>query len=280
MNGGQVCALPMMNTSWQQQQLQKARATWFQSFSPDHLFSVIHRCARSATAQENDSSHLVTYSHNISSFCGKFTGVSLKMFNLCCCSSRVVCTCAPATDHDFECGYQAIRLEDRGVHVEWTWAWENTSRIPCSTLTATIHSTTGVDLSWDQVHAWWRSAWLQACGACMGGSIGPQRGLVGSSDLNSLVEVADVSNKDCWSAMMARMIVEIFFCACSSTPISLTELSHSGCEHETFSLESVCGTISSSLLWLLSGGSVISTVAHRVLSLSFATAHLAALAHL
>ena len=59
-------------------------------------------------------------------------------------------------------------------------------------------------------------------------------------DLNTLVEVAD---EGWWAVMMARMNEEIFFCACSSTPISLTELIHSWCDHETISLESVCGTI-------------------------------------
>ena len=43
-----------------------------------------------------------------------------------------------------------------------------TSRTPCSTLTLTIHGTTGVDLSRYQLHAWWRSAWLQACGVLHG----------------------------------------------------------------------------------------------------------------
>ena len=38
--------------------------------------------------------------------CGHFIGVSLYIFNLCCCScSRVVCICAVATDHDLECDH-------------------------------------------------------------------------------------------------------------------------------------------------------------------------------
>ena len=40
----------------------------FQSHSPDHLFSDIHGCARSAMAQDNDSRLVVTHSHNISSW--------------------------------------------------------------------------------------------------------------------------------------------------------------------------------------------------------------------
>ena len=36
--------------------------------------------------------------------CGHFTGVSLDIYNLCCCScSRVVCTFALVTDRDLEC---------------------------------------------------------------------------------------------------------------------------------------------------------------------------------
>ena len=36
--------------------------------------------------------------------CGHFVGVSLKMYNLCCCGcSRVVCTSALVTDRDLEC---------------------------------------------------------------------------------------------------------------------------------------------------------------------------------
>ena len=82
------------------------------------------------------------------------------MFNLCCCScSRVVCTCPLVTDRDLE-NLLRVKKHERG---------NKTSRTPCSTLTVTIHGTTGVDLSRYQLHAWLRSAWLQACGVCMDG---------------------------------------------------------------------------------------------------------------
>ena len=67
-------------------------------------------------------------------------------------------------------------------------------------------------------------------------------------DLNTLVEVA---GEGWWAVMMARMNAENFFCACGSTPISLTELSRSWCEHETISLESVYGTIISTAFFFV-----------------------------
>ena len=86
----------------------------------------------------------------------------------------------------------------------------------------------------------------------MAGSTGPQCGLgcttetLGNDqqrDLNTLVEVAHVADEGLWVVMLARMspllLAEIFCYACSLTPISLTELSRSWCEHETISLESV-----------------------------------------
>ena len=106
-------------------------------------------------------------------------------------------------------------------------------------------------------------------------------------DLNTLVEVAD---EGWWAVMMARMNAEIFFYACSLTPISLTDLSRSWCEHETISLESVHGTIISTAFLVVvlewcerhpdSECLNMFGLAHRVLNLSFRTSHLAALAHL
>ena len=87
-------------------------------------------------------------------FCGHFTGVSLYFYNLCCCScSRVVCTCAPVTDRDFECVSRRhlTRLKNL-LRVKKHERGNKTSRTPRSMLTVTI-GTTGVDLSRYQLHA-------------------------------------------------------------------------------------------------------------------------------
>ena len=127
------------------------------------------------------------------------------------------------------------------------------------------------------LHGWqyWAAGWL----GCITETLSNDQ----PRDLNTLVEVADEG----WSAvMMARMNAEIFFCACSSTPISLTELSRSWCEHETISLESVYGAIISTaflvvvLEWCERYFDSVCLnmfgLAHRVLILSFRTSHLAA----
>ena len=108
-------------------------------------------------------------------------------------------------------------------------------------------------------------------------------------DLNTLVEVADEG----WMGSVENhgaMIAEILLLRMQLDTISLTELSRSWCEHETISLESVYGTLISTaflvvvLEWCERYFDSVCLnmfgLAHRVLILSFRTAHLAALAHL
>ena len=65
-----------------------------------------------------------------------------------------VVVCAPVTDRDLECVMKPLK---NLLRVKKHERGNKTSRTPCSTLTVTIHDTTGVDLSRYQLRAFSRN---------------------------------------------------------------------------------------------------------------------------